>query len=110
MDNSSTRSQSQTGNFNLSVFPPSAKSWNQRKNQPCRQTATFPWATLRVLGWIHHGLQHLQEEFVHGHSSAGLDAVEGGEGASGRLSEERQREEESSGTLGVVRALLHHQF
>lgn len=59
------------------------------------------------LGRVHHSLQHLQEEFVHGNSTTGFDAVEGGEGAVGRLSKERQSEEEAPGPLWVIWTLLN---
>lgn len=55
-----------------------------------------------LLGRVHHSLKHLQEEFVHGHAATGLDAVEGGEGAAGRLPQQGQCEEKAPGALGVL--------
>lgn len=46
---------------------------------------------LLPLGRIHHGFQHLQEQFVHWYTAPGLNAVEGGQSPTGSLSEERQR-------------------
>lgn len=39
---------------------------------------------------------------MHGHATSGLDAIEGGEGATSRLAEKGEGEEETPRPLGVL--------